>query len=465
MSGRHRVTCDLFTLPYKDDLQILYAPRLGFICSANAALVDLLANLDRLDTSALTASQRSVLDYLDERGVLNGSPEVDPVRTLPERFTPTMATLFPTNQCNLRCRYCYAAAGEADPMVMDFRLAVAAVDRVIENVAHQKGRAASIAFHGGGEPLLPWAFIRKTVEYAEGAAEKAGLRLSVFSATNGLLSERQLEWITAHFQSLNISFDGLPEIQDLHRPLPNGRGSFEFVDRTLRFLDERGFNYGLRATISAHNVDRMEESLDFIVGHYRTRQIHFEPLFFCGRCKTSGDLNPDLDRFADNFRRCEARCAEEGVRLTYSGCRLETLTSAFCGVSSDNFSVTPDGHVTACYEVTTKDDPKSDTFFIGRIDPNGGLEIDDAKRRFLHSLRVENLAFCQDCFAKWHCAGDCAVKLGHTDYTGPRGHDRCQLNRELTADRIHRLLEGNSRHPEPNPNAEKESHTGGSHGG
>ena len=447
MADQYSVTCDLFTLPYQNGNHLLYAPRLGFACIANSDLVSLLANLETLDIAALNAEQRAALDYLDRKGVLNGSQEVSRLKTFPEKYAPTQVTLFPTNQCNLRCTYCYASAGDWQPQVMDWFYATSAIERVIENLKPAGAKSMLLGFHGGGEPLFPWELIKRIVTYAEARCAKDGLQLAVFSATNGVLSERQLEWIVKHFQSLNISFDGLPHVQDYHRPLPGGKGSFEFVDRTMRVLDAHGFTYGVRSTISSYNVDLMEESLDFIGRNYKVKSVHFEPLFYCGRCKTSGTLNPEMQKFADNFRRCEAKCATYGIALTYSGCQIQTLTSSFCGVSCDNFSVTPDGHITTCFEVTSKSDPKSETFFIGRIGDDGNLEIDEKKRRFLHSLTVDKLDFCKDCFAKWHCAGECAAKLGHGDYAGVRGHDRCELNRQLIAHRIGQLVEGKYYHP------------------
>jgi uncharacterized protein len=410
-------------------------------------MVNLLAELDTVNLASLNQKQRAALDYLKQKKVLNAPKEASLSATFEERYSPVIVTLFPTNQCNLRCKYCYASAGDMEPLIMDWHYATSAVDFVVENLKETNIQAMSLGFHGGGEPLYPWQLVKRIVEYAERECAKAGLKLTVFSATNGMLSEQQLEWIVKHFQSLNISFDGLPHVQDYHRPTPSGKGSFEFADRTMRFLDGCNFRYGIRSTISSYNIDVMEESLEYIGQNYKTKQVHFEPLFFCGRCKTNDSLKPNLEKFYENYKNCEQKCKDYGINLTYSGCRIETLTNSFCGVAKDNFSVTPDGFITTCYEVTSKNDPKSDVFIIGNIGQNGKLNIDENKRRFLHSLTVENMEYCDNCFAKWHCAGECVSKLGHSDYTGMRGNERCELNRKLTASRIIGVLEGTYFHP------------------
>lgn len=447
MAKSYTVTADVFTVPYKNGDVILYAPLAGFAGVANADTIGLLAGLDELDTGTLNPQQKEILDFLDRKGILNGSKEYACGTTLPEKYTPTMVTLFPTNQCNLRCTYCYASAGDWKPMTMDWHTATSAVEIVIRNLKEKGARHFSMGFHGGGEPLYPWSFIKKIVEYAEDRCAREGLEPFIYAATNGLLSEIQLEWILKHFRNLNISFDGLPHVQDYHRPLPDGKGSFEFVDRTMRFLDAHNFTYGVRGTVSSYNIHLMNETIDFIGQNYKVKSVHLEPLFYCGRCKTSGTMAPEMQTFADHFMEAEPRCVPYDIQLTYSGCHLEFLRNTFCGVASDNFSVTPDGYVTTCFEVTDRSDEKSGVFFIGRIREDGTLEVDEKKRKFLHSLKVDNLEYCQDCFAKWHCGGECAAKLQHGEYTGERGHERCQLNRQLIRNRLIGLVEGTYQSP------------------
>ena len=185
----------------------------------------------------------------------------------------------------------------------------------------------------------------------------------------------------------------------------------------------------------------MEESIDFIAENYHPVTVHFEPVFQCGRCKTDDEYEVSLAKFAENYERCEEKSRKHGFRFTYSGCRVESLSNTFCGIACDSFSVTPDGYITSCFETTTLDDDKSETFFIGKINEEGILDIDENKRSFLHSLSVENLDYCKDCFAKWHCAGDCVAKLGHNDFQGERGHERCELNRKLVANKLTKLID------------------------
>jgi len=58
----------------------------------------------------------------------------------------------------------------------------------------------------------------------------------------------------------------------------------------------------------------------------------------------------------------------------------------------------------------------------------------------LNNLRqqaVQHRAYCQECFAKWSCAGDCYHKALTVNGAGKfAGSDRCHVTRELTKDQI-----------------------------
>lgn len=436
----YQITTDVFTLPYEGNDRILYAPLKNLVCVVNADACELLAGLPGLDMDSLNDEQKSTLEFFEQKGVLNSNPG-HISRTIPDAYEPTRVTLFSTNQCNLRCIYCYASAGEQKSVIMPLNTARTAIDFVVDNIKAKALKTLKIGFHGGGEPLLPWKRIQQIVRFAEKRAREENLKPLVFAATNAVLSEAQLEWIIAHFTNLNISFDGLPHVQDKHRPLSDGRGSFQFVDRTMKFLDKHNFAYGIRSTVSQYNIDLMDETIEFIGQNYKTKYVHLEPLFMCGRCQTTDSHAPSMEAFCDHFIKCEDTAAKYDIHLIYSGASLEKMGDCFCGVSSDSFNVTPDGYITPCYEITDKDDPRADTFFYGKL-RGDRFEIDEEKRRFLNTLYLDHYPFCKDCFAKYHCGGECVAKLYGNDLHGERGHDRCRLNRDLTARRLRRVVDG-----------------------
>ena len=440
-------TTDLFTLPDSEGNHILYAPQHHFIGHVNPDVVNLLARIEDGTMIDFNESELACLEELAKHGVLNGSSKPTPVPEPPAQFAPRQVTLFPTNLCNLRCLYCYAEAGDIPSKNMPWSIGKTALDLVIANVKKAGEQHVGVGFHGGGEPLLREDFVRKAVGYVQDTCLAENLSPKFSAATNGVLEEDYLDWIIEHFSGLSISYDGLPDVQDTHRPLPGCSGSSSRVERTFRRLDAAGFSYSIRATVSSLNVDRMEESLDYIYSRFKPQSVSFEPLHFCGRCQTGALQAPDLPRFGLMFSKCRDRAREAAYRVEYSGCRLGKLSHSFCGVTRDNFAVTPDGFITTCYEVLEKDDPRSDTFFIGTIGEEGTLTIHDSTRRRLHSLTVDNLEYCRDCFAKWNCSGDCLAKVENEDYEGDRGHGRCRLNRDVLAHELRAAIKSRTGEP------------------
>jgi uncharacterized protein len=125
-----------------------------------------------------------------------------------------------------------------------------------------------------------------------------------------------------------------------------------------------------------------------------------------------------------------------GCELTYSAARLGVITNHFCGASQDLFALSPGGNVSVCYEVFSEQEPQATTFFYGAPDDDGGYRFDPDAVDRLRGRAETHHDFCQGCFAKWSCAGDClneALTVGDGTF---QGSDRCHITRELTKDQI-----------------------------
>ena len=441
---------ELFVLR-DDEGPILYAPLGRLMARVNDAAADVALTYanDHRAYDAMSPEGKTVVRALSERGFF--APRAYPQH---ERgFRPTQVTLFPTNNCNLRCSYCYAFGGEGggngEPLTrMDLRCAQRAIDLIARNALERRDEGDGthnflVSIHGNGEPFCAFDLIQEIVWYGQDVSEQLDIPVVFNAATNGVLTEEQIDFVVANFGSINVSFDGLPAFQDANRPTAGGKGSFETVDRTMRRLAEAGVGLGVRTTVTDAMVDAMPEIVEFVASNYPgIEQLHFEPVWECGRCKTSSNVMPASDVFVRCYLESLRVAEERGVRLVFSGARQDVLADTFCKVSSGSFTVTPTGDVTACYEVSYASDPRSERFFFGRYDPEADRFVfDQEKLDELSELCVHNIRFCDDCFCRWHCAGDCAAKvLDGIGVDEHHGSVRCEISRALTLNQIQRKL-------------------------
>lgn len=429
-------SAELFHIPVENNRYIVYAPlrRAAFV--ANASVVNFLASLKEGHCDLSADPDGSLIELLRRLEILDAPPEQLPISEFSGDPEPTSVTLFLTTACNLRCTYCYASAGDTPTKYMSLDVARRGIDFVVANAAKKGLPQFEIAYHGGGEPTVNWRVMTESLNYARQRAAELNLEVRAASASNGVLNDGQIDWIIANLQGINISFDGLPSAHDKHRLTVLGQGSSDLVMRTIRRFDEAGFPYGLRVTVTRDQIAELPDSIEFICANFKTGGIQVEPAYQLGRWTTAPSA--ETEEFIAAYREAQARARAHGRAINYSAARVGLLTNHFCGVSQDTFALSPDGNVSSCYEVFSEDNPQAKVFFYGTPEP------ETSQYRFnlpvlnnLRKLGVQHREFCQGCFAKWSCAGDCYHKaLTISDSKEFQGSDRCHITRELTKDQI-----------------------------
>jgi uncharacterized protein len=148
--------------------------------------------------------------------------------TPPSHLSSSMASeclsLIITAQCNLRCCYCYQNAKKA--RTVEWNAIQAGID-----LAFGEGSSQVELMFLGGEPLLEFDLLRRTVSRAE-ALDPRRNHFRFTLSTNGLLiSEVVADYLDEHEFKVQLSFDGVEQSQGYR-----GSGTFGILDRVLDSL-------------------------------------------------------------------------------------------------------------------------------------------------------------------------------------------------------------------------------------
>ena len=426
-TSRLPLNMEIYTIPIRTadspDKYILYRPLAGLAFVGNKAMVAQTTNLMN-DKVELASHQNTATAFLRQIGFLE--PDPAPPASMQADFLPTMAVLLLTNQCQLRCTYCYAAAGESARQELSVDLGKTAIDHVCKNAQALGKSGFEVSFHGGGEPTLAWQTMEACVMYARQKPLPAKLTLQ----SNGLWPEKKREWLLNNFDSLSLSMDGSPTTQDRQRPRVSGRGSSRDVMQTIQELDKRKFAYGIRMTATAP-WENFPRDVQYICESTQCPSLQVEPAF---NTKRGGHGNPNVEEaraFAQAFLEAFDIATKAGRELVYSGARLGKVTSAFCMAPYDALIVSGNGTLVTCYEVTSASHDLAKLSNIGQVE-GGQIHVDHSARKSLHAKMAQRRTMCRDCFCYWSCAGDCYARTfdscdeGYLQYGA-----RCETNRYI----------------------------------
>lgn len=168
-------------------------------------------------------------------------------------------TIFVTEKCNLKCKYCYEG-NEKINKDMTFDIA----DKTIQFINHKvkemnDNKPLNIILHGG-EPLLNF----KLIKYIHTSIlETITDREIIFDmTTNGTLMNNEIiGFIKDHIDNISVSIDGNQESHDLNRIFSDGSGSYKKIILNAKLLLDNNINVRARMTYNSKSVDKLCESV------------------------------------------------------------------------------------------------------------------------------------------------------------------------------------------------------------
>lgn len=176
-----------------------------------------------------------------------------------------------TSDCNLRCKYCIL--GKAYPMEKEYsstpmrwETAKKAVNFLKEHSSHSKN--TYIAFYGG-EPLMCFDLIKKTVSYSKKVlkGKKIGFRMTT-NAT--LLDDEKCKFLIKEGFRLMVSLDGSKSVHNRNRVFKSGKGSFDATMAgvlRLKQMNEAYFSKKVEFNVVIHPPYKLKEIEDFFMNN------------------------------------------------------------------------------------------------------------------------------------------------------------------------------------------------------
>ena len=323
-------------------------------------------------------------------------PEREKTRRIPYRLNIVHLSL--TDQCNLRCIYCYAAERKESrhPLMTadDYRRFIDDLLTISPDVNFTLT---------GGEPLLS-PFWEEIAEYIRGRGQEVDI------LTNGtLITEHNIDDIHRLFSCVRMSIDG--PTREIHS-LTRGDNLVQ-VMRAVGLLESSNTPYSLSMTVTKKNISYIEE-----MARLWGNKLHFAPYF---------PIHGKVDELAitgDEYFKALKSAA--GVNpLGYCESSLDSASVSpcrKCAMGDGEISLSPYGDIYPCQLLHVPE------FLAGNVHDKSIVEIYNNSEvlKRCRALDSDIMEGCRDCAIRRICGGSCRARAyyecGKVDASSPFCH-------------------------------------------
>lgn len=204
---------------------------------------------------------------------------------------PSCVVIKTTQDCNLRCKYCYTEGGKQKESIC-----VKTVLTLFDQIVVNNNSDIDCVFHGG-EPLLCTDLIEDIIQNIK--SRYYGPRIKFKIQTNGtLINSKVIQLIKKYNIDIGISIDGYKSLNDHTRVFGDGSSSYPKVMEGMKQLFDNNILFGVLCLVTKYNVNHIVDILEWCkeTGLDRIGFTTFTPLGY-GK---EENLAPDLDELSNN---------------------------------------------------------------------------------------------------------------------------------------------------------------------
>lgn len=315
------------------------------------------------------------------------------------------------HDCNLKCKYCFAAQGDfgGEKELMSFEVGKAAIDYLIANSGSRKN--LEIDFFGG-EPLMNFEVVKQLVYYGRSVEKDYNKNIRFTITTNGvLLNDEIIDYINENMHNVVLSLDGRKEVNDNMRPTLNDKGSYDItLPRFKKLVEKRAKDkyYYIRGTFTRDNLDFSKDVMHFADLGFKLTSV--EPV-------VGDESNPyalreeDLPKIFEEYEKFAVEYADRQLQgdgfkffhfmidLNQGPCVIKRITG--CGAGNEYLSVTPNGDIYPCHQFVGNEEFKMANIFDEEI------VLPENLKNMFREAHVYTKEECKQCWNKFYCSGGC----------------------------------------------------------
>lgn len=310
-------------------------------------------------------------------------------------------TLHVSNDCNLRCRYCYAGGGnyQLPRKLMNKEMASSFLSFCLKSFDEIDG----IVFFGG-EPLMNLDVIEYVCKEFVSSYKKGIISyIPKFSLiTNGtILNDNVIRIIQQYITTITVSIDGPKDVNDYNRRFADGNGSYAKISKFIREVKAKtSICPEYEATYTSYHEEKGIEEIDlksffkreFDINGSVIREMNFEEF-------PKDYLN--LIRGINSIRQENGLSFPDGF-FSIINAIIYKKRKEMCLVGDHTVAVSVDGEIYPCHLNTGMD--KVSLGNIKGVNLFNSKEIYRNKFPYLQSIRKDNDA-CVNCWAQSLCGG------------------------------------------------------------
>jgi len=329
-------------------------------------------------------------------------------------------SLLVSQDCNLRCGYCYADHGtfRYGTKLMSYDTAKKCIDKLLN-----KDDLNHISFFGG-EPLLNFSLIKMIDSYLN--KNKFSVMYSMI--TNGTIMNDEIKnFINEKFLNLGISLDGPKEVNDMQRFGRSFESAHDHVVDTIDRLRPRTYPITIKSTITRRSANRLTEIVDYIsslnidsIDIRSVKYISTRSEFFMDDGDYATYVNGISKILVDNVNKLangENVKSILFIRFILMLMLTKTRWIYSCAAGRGLITITADGDVYPCEKYIGLSE-----FHMGNVhDDDFPGERFKVLREMFCMINVYNSPDCSECWARYLCGGGCHLQsyVTHGDMSQP----------------------------------------------